>query len=145
MNKLLIVDDEEALAEGLASILQTSTLKVTVCNNAFDGLEKLKAETFDCIVSDISMPVMNGVEFLKNVRELGIDIPFIIYTGFGSDELALEASKYGCFEFIEKPLMTGLLEAIHRAINQNVKMKDENHKDELFDELDDLLDELKGE
>jgi len=143
MNKLLIVDDEEFLAEGLASILQTSTLKVTVCNSALDALEKLQAETFDCIVSDISMPVMNGVEFLKNVRELGIEVPFIIYTGFGTDELALEASKYGCFEFIEKPLKAGLLEAIHQAINHNVQMRDENHKEE--EELDDLLEKFKGE
>lgn len=145
VSKLLIVDDEEALARGLASVLQNSTLDVTVCTNAVDGLDKLKTEKFDCIVSDISMPVMNGVEFLKNVRDRGIEIPFIIYTGFGTDELALEASRYGCFEFIEKPLMTGLLEAIKRAIKQNAQMKDVRHEDKLFDEVEELLEELKGE
>ncbi len=143
MNNLLIVDDEEALAKLLAGFIQTKTLQVSVCNNAIDALEKLNEIDFDCIVSDLSMPMMNGVEFLKEVRRRENEVPFIIYTGFGSDELVLEASRYGCFEFIEKPLMTGLQEAIKRAIDQNNKMKAQGQNTDDFEDIDALLDELK--
>ena len=143
MNNLLIVDDEVELAKLLAGFIQTKALQVTVCHNAIDALERLNDVEFDCIVSDMSMPMMNGVEFLKEVRRRENDVPFIIYTGFGSDELILEAAKFGCFEFIEKPLMTGLQEAIKRAIAQNNKMKDKDQNPDDFDDLEDLLDELK--
>lgn len=145
MNHLLIVDDEIDLAQGLASYIEDDNLKVTVCHNAIDGLEKLKLHNFECIVSDFSMPRMNGLEFLKSVREMKLEVPFIIYTGHGSDEFAFEASKFGCFEFVEKPLMTGLLDAIKRAIHQSNRLKESNYEDASLKELNDLMNELKGE
>lgn len=118
MNNLLIVDDEIVLAQLIATVVESSTLRVTVCESALQGLEKLQDSNFDCIISDISMPEMDGVEFLKEIRHRGIKVPFIIYTGFGSDELFVEAAKYGCFDFIEKPKIKGLHEAISRALTK---------------------------
>ena len=115
LNHLLIVDDEVILAETLASLLKSSNLNVSVCSSAIQGLELLKEQAFDCVISDFSMPGMNGMDFLKEVKKQNIDSPFIIYTGFKTQELAQEAFENGCFEFIEKPRISGLKDAISRA------------------------------
>ena len=141
MKHLLIVDDEVELAEALGSILETSTLRVIVCFSAQDALKKINEKNFDCIVSDLSMPLMTGVEFLKQIRGLGYTTPFIIYTAFGSDENAMEAAKYGCYDFIEKPQSSGLKESVHRALTQANKNKPED----LSNEYEAILELLKNE
>ncbi len=141
MKRLLIVDDEAELAETLASILKSKTLEPYVCINAIDALSAIKTQKFDCIVSDLSMPNMNGVEFLKEIRRLGLDTPFIIYTAFGSDENSLEAAKYGCFDFIEKPGSNGLKESVVRAVSN----EDQGNMAFSETEINDMLDLLKKE
>jgi two-component system OmpR family response regulator len=123
INRLLIVDDEAELAETLCLILKSKTLEPSFFTNPLDALEAVKVDTFDCIVSDLSMPVMNGVELLKEIRNMGLDTPFIIYTAFGSDENSKEAAKYGCFEVIEKPASSGLKECVERAVNLKKEKK----------------------
>ncbi len=138
MKRLLIVDDEAELAETLALILKSKTLEPVVCTNAIDALSALRGHKFDCIVSDLSMPIMNGVDFLKEIRGMGLDTPFIIYTAFGTDENSLEAAKYGCFDFIEKPGSIGLKESVNRAVNNSCQENtafSENEINEIIDLL----------
>lgn len=101
--KLLIVDDEKDIHEILEVMLSDV---VTEIEHAFDGkeaLEKIKSNTFHAVLSDINMPKLNGLELLKQVRSLGLNVPFVILTAFGDKEKAIEALKLGAFDFLDKP------------------------------------------
>lgn len=142
MKNLLLVDDELELAHTIATVIGQKGYNVVVCGSAKEGLEKIQEIEFDCIVSDMSMPEMNGVEFLKGIRKMNFDTPFIIFTGFASDDLAFEVAQYGCFDFIEKPKMAGLHEAIKRAME--VKSH-ESHQEIDVEELSNLIDKMDKE
>src|SRR5687768_7213499 len=100
---LLIIDDEELLLENLKILLKKNASNIFLANNATDGLKILNSENIHCVVCDISMPGMTGVELIKKIRTEGNDVPFIFYTAFGNHELMREAAKYGAFDFLTKP------------------------------------------
>lgn len=113
---LLLIDDEILLLEKTAMLLEDIADKVFTSDNGPDGLKILNSENIHCIICDINMPDMNGVEVLKKVRETHPEVPFIFYTGHGSRELMKEAIKYGAFDFIDKPCLDGLEEITERGL-----------------------------
>jgi PAS domain S-box-containing protein len=102
--RILHVDDEPDLAELTAEILERhdERLSVETATDAREGLDHLSGETFDCIVSDYDMPEMDGLEFLETVRKEYDDLPFILYTGKGSEEVASEAIARGVTDYLQK-------------------------------------------
>ncbi len=102
MNKLLVVEDNKSMQEMLKSILEEKGYCVKTADDVSDALILLKKENFHVIISDLQMPGINGIEFLKKIRCL--NIPFILLTAFGSIELAVTAIKEGAFDFISKPV-----------------------------------------
>ena len=102
---LLLVDDEKELLERLEMILEDFADEIFTAENGQEGYEVLLKEKIHCVVCDINMPVLNGVELLKKIRAENINTPFIFYTGHGSSELMLEVVKYGAFDFLNKPLL----------------------------------------
>ncbi|MCP5046825.1 MAG: sigma-54-dependent Fis family transcriptional regulator [bacterium] len=102
MNKLLVVEDNKSLQEMLASILEEKGHNVKTADDVSDAMMLLKKENFHVILSDLQMPGMSGLEFLKKIKHMGI--PFILLTAFGSIELAVEAMKEGAFDFVSKPV-----------------------------------------
>ncbi|HZK29905.1 MAG TPA: PAS domain S-box protein [Methanoregula sp.] len=103
MYSLLYVDDEPSLLE-LAKIFleRTESFSVTTKISAKDGLDALKNGSFDAIISDFAMPGMDGIEFLKIVRAEKPAIPFILFTGKGREEIAIEAIDNGADFYIQK-------------------------------------------
>ncbi|MCD2205068.1 GAF domain-containing protein [Halobacterium sp. KA-6] len=101
---VLHVDDDPDFAELAATFLVRAEdrLDVTTVQTASDGLEQLATGDFDCIISDYDMPGQNGVEFLEAVREDYPEIPFILYTGKGSEEIASEAISAGVSDYLQK-------------------------------------------
>ncbi|MGQ3327678.1 PAS domain S-box protein [Halorubrum sp. FL23] len=104
--RVLHVDDDPDLAEITASFLEREDPRIAVetASNADEGLERLddaEAE-FDCIVSDHDMPGPDGIEFLEAVRERDPDLPFILYTGKGSESVASEAISAGVTDYLQK-------------------------------------------
>ena len=99
---ILIVDDELGPRESLKLIL-TPTYQVTVARDGLEGLEKFEACTPDLVISDIRMPRLDGIQFLKRIRERNHDIPFILITGCGTVESAQQAVRGGAFDYISKP------------------------------------------
>jgi len=93
--KILFVDDEPALTEQAKIFLEKENhnLKVITANSADKGFKKLDKEDFDAVVSDYKMPEVDGLEFLRVLRDEGNDIPFIIFTGKGGRDVALQAMK----------------------------------------------------
>jgi two-component system, LuxR family, response regulator FixJ len=106
MQKLLVVDDEKDLRILIKQIfIPFSEIEVVEASNALVALEYLKVKKVGAILTDIKMPEMDGLEFIKRVRADGISVPIIFYSGFVDKEIALRALRLGAFEFIEKPFL----------------------------------------
>jgi len=102
--RVLHADDDPDFAGMAASFLEREDDRITVrtAANAEDGLGILAEGEFDCIISDYEMPGTNGIEFLEAVRESHPDLPFILYTGKGSEEVASEAISAGVTDYLQK-------------------------------------------
>lgn len=128
MYSLLYVDDEPSLLE-LAKVYleRTHTFSVATITSANEGLELLKKNTFDAIISDYAMPQKDGIEFLKEVRAGYGDIPFILFTGKGREEIAIEAIDNGADFYIQKG---GQPKAQFAELAHKVKMAIDRKRDE---------------
>lgn len=115
---LLIVDDETLLLKRLKFNLEDYAEKVFTAENGQEALDIIKNEQIHCVICDINMPKMNGVELIKKLRESSNDVPFIFYTGHGNHDLMLEAAKYGAFDFLNKPNLDGLEEVVSRGLKE---------------------------
>jgi len=124
--KLLIVDDEVLICEYLSELLEELADEIFVAYDGEKALEILKEESIDCVVCDVKMPKLTGIEVIKAVRELGNEVPFIIYTGHGSEDLMRQFIPYGAFDFFNKPHMTGLWEAVNRAFIGAERTEEDN-------------------
>ncbi|MDH7510534.1 MAG: response regulator [Methanolinea sp.] len=103
MITVLFVDDEPALLDVSKLYLEkTGDIKIDTCYSAEQALECLGSRTYDAIVSDYEMPGMNGIAFLKTVRNLGIETPFIIFTGRGREQIVIEALNSGADFYLQK-------------------------------------------
>ena len=110
-----VIDDDEGLRESLAFLLRSAQLEVRSFDSAKVFLEKLPDAVPGCVVTDIRMPDMSGIELLRRLKELKIGVPVIVITGHGDIALAVEAMKMGAADFFEKPFDDGLLLASVRA------------------------------
>jgi len=98
-----VVDDDPAMRESLEFLLDAAGFSVTTFDSAADFLQQLPRLTFGCIVSDIRMPGIDGMELLRDVKAGRAEMPIIIMTGHGDIPLAVEAIKLGALDFLEKP------------------------------------------
>jgi DNA-binding NtrC family response regulator len=124
MNKILVVEDNKSLQEMLASILEEQGYKVRTADDVSEAMMHLKKESFHIIVSDLQMPGMDGIQFLKKITHMGI--PFILVTAFGSIELAVEAMKEGAFDFVSKPVDPDYLFLIIKKALESTRILREN-------------------
>jgi PAS domain S-box-containing protein len=102
--RVLLVDDRPSVADLTATYLErvSDGISVSVEESAEGGLDRLRTESFDCVVSDYEMPDSDGLEFLADVRELESELPFILFTGKGSEEIASEAISAGVTDYLQK-------------------------------------------
>ncbi|MES2873718.1 MAG: sigma-54 dependent transcriptional regulator [Bacteroidota bacterium] len=103
MAKILIIDDEKAIRNTLREILEYEDYQVEDIDNGPDALELIKKNEYDLILCDIKMNKMDGMEVLTEGLSIQPDLPFIMISGHGTVETAVEASKKGAFDFISKP------------------------------------------
>ena len=119
MAKILIVDDEQSIRYVLRDILEDEKYQVEDAANGEEALEKLHNEAFDVVISDIKMPKMDGMALLERVLEEGINTQFIMISAHGTIDTALEATRKGAFDFIEKPPdLNRVLLAIRNALDK---------------------------
>lgn len=102
--RVLHVDDDPSFGDLVATFLQREDdrFAVETVTSASSGLDQLAAESFDCVVSDYDMPTKNGIQFLESVRDSHPELPFILFTGKGSEEIASDAISAGVTEYLQK-------------------------------------------
>ena len=120
-----VVDDEEAVRKSLAFLLTMSGFTVRVHESATGFLAAAPAIRNGCLITDLRMPDMSGVELLRNLKSADLRIPSIVITGHGDVPMAVEAMKAGALDFIEKPFEDEhLIEAVKRAAAQLTETAD---------------------
>jgi two-component system response regulator FixJ len=110
-----IIDDDEGLRESLAFLLRSAAFEVKSFESAKAFLDVLPDAAPGCVITDVRMPDMSGIELLRRLKELKIGVPVIVITGHGDVALAVEAMKIGAADFFEKPFDDDLLVASVRA------------------------------
>jgi len=119
MLKVYVIDDDAAMRDSLNFLLDAANFEVALFESATNFLEMLPRLEFGCVVSDVRMPGIDGIELLKRMKSLDSRFPIVIITGHGDVPLAVEAMKLGAVDFLEKPFeddrLIGLIEA---AISQ---------------------------
>lgn len=125
MAKILIVDDEKTIRETLKEILEFEKYKIDEAEDGTVALEKLKSDSFDLVLCDIKMPRMDGVELLETAMSEGLGVPFIMVSAHGSIETAVDATKKGAFDFIQKPPdLNRLLLTVRNALDKSDLVKE---------------------
>ena len=113
-----VIDDDEAMRDSLNFLLDSAGYAVTLFETATSFLEALPGLEFGCIVSDVRMPGIDGIELLKRMKAANSRFPIVIMTGHGDVPLAVEAMKLGAVDFLEKPFederLTAMIEGALR-------------------------------
>jgi two-component system response regulator FixJ len=116
---IYVIDDDEAVRQSIEFLLKTVGINVRSFESARAFFEVLAEIDGGCIVTDVRMPEITGIELLRRVREVKPDLPVILITGHGDVPLAVEAMKLGAADFLEKPFDDDLLiAAVRSALNQ---------------------------
>jgi len=115
-----VVDDDDAVRDSLSFLLAAAGIAAETYPSAASFLEALPTIAGGCIVTDIRMPGMTGLDLLKRLNDAGVKLPVIVVTGHGDVPLAVEAMKLGAADFLEKPFdEEGLLAAIRSALGRH--------------------------
>ncbi|SMO47953.1 sigma-54-dependent transcriptional regulator [Solitalea koreensis] len=119
MAKILIVDDERSIRNTLREILEYENYDVEDTDNGIDALELIAKRNYDLVLCDIKMNKMDGLEVLTRSQQSNPDLPFIMISGHGTVETAVEASRKGAFDFISKPPdLNRLLITVRNALDR---------------------------
>jgi two-component system, LuxR family, response regulator FixJ len=114
-----VIDDDQAMRESLAFLLSTVGLEVQTYESAVAFLKVAREVDAGCVITDVRMPELSGVDLLRQLRELKLAIPVIVITGHGDVPLAVEAMKIGALDFLEKPFDDEvLLSSVRSALSQ---------------------------
>ncbi|HEX8547607.1 MAG TPA: sigma-54 dependent transcriptional regulator [Cytophagaceae bacterium] len=120
MAKILIVDDEKSIRNTLKEILEYENYTVDEAKDGEEALQKITANQYDVVLCDIKMPKMDGMEVLEKAYEAGIDTQFIMVSAHGTIETAVESTKKGAFDFIQKPPdLNRLLLSVRNALDKS--------------------------
>ena len=120
MAHVLIVDDEKAIRQALKDILEDESYQVSEAPDGEAALALLKDQTYDVVLCDIKMPKMDGMELLTKAVDMGLDVPFIMVSAHGTIETAVEATKKGAYDFIQKPPdLNRLLLTVRNALDKS--------------------------
>jgi two-component system response regulator HydG len=116
--RILLVDDEELNREYMGELLAERGYRVETAVDGLDALARLRAESFDLLVTDLNMPRLDGLGLLRKLGEEGLEVSALLITAFGSVEAAVEALKLGALDFLEKPAHGGLGPRLQLAVEQ---------------------------
>ena len=129
MAKILVVDDDQGMREFLEIMMTREGYQVVTAGDAGKALSRCRKETFDLIITDLKMPKMDGIGFLKEVKQLSPETMVILITAYASGETAVTAMKEGAYDYIEKDFA---IEDLKRIVLNALAKKGVNRDDALF-------------
>ncbi len=135
--RVLVVDDHRQARESMADVLRQAGHRVDCCSSAAEALQAVEREGFDCVVTDLKMPGMNGVELIIHLERLQYGAQVVMVTAHASVPTAVEAMRHGAFDYIEKPFDVDQLERlVDQAIRHRRLVQRNQCLDGTFDGLD---------
>jgi len=151
-HRILVIDDETGIREAIRMTLEYEGYKIDEARSGSEGLEKAARVPYDAILLDIKMPVLDGIEVLENLRDQRIFTPVVMVSGHGDMHTAVECTKRGAFDFLEKPLNRDkLLLTVRNAVRQrsleeeNIELKEKAEKEYQLVGQSPLMAELKSQ
>jgi two-component system nitrogen regulation response regulator NtrX len=123
MSKVLVIEDEAAIRRVLIKIIseESDSYDVEEAENGLDGIEKIKDNDYDLVLCDIKMPKMDGVEVLEKAKKIKPEIPFVMISGHGDLDTAVNTMRLGAFDYISKPPdLNRLLNTVRNALDRKV-------------------------
>ena len=145
MPKILIVDDEKSIRETLIEILEYEKYTVDQASNGKEGWSMLEKNSYDAVLCDIKMPKMDGLELLEKVMSEGQPVPFVMISAHGTIDTAVEATKKGAFDFIQKPPdLNRLLITLRNALDKKELVKETRKLRKRVNKAFDIIGESKA-
>lgn len=127
MAKILIIDDEKSIRNTLRDVLEYEKHKIEEAEDGLTGLAKIKSTSFDLVICDIKMPKYSGIEILEMALEINPHLTFIMISGHGTIETAVDAIKKGAFDYIQKPIdLNRLLVTVRNGLDKQVLQTETN-------------------
>lgn len=119
---LLVVEDDRHVLDTVVSLLSSRFDEVLIAENGRRALDVIESGVeISCILSDIKMPEMDGIELIISVRNKGLRTPFIFFTAYDNKEYMLQALRYGAYDFIEKPNFDNLVSTVQHAVTDEIE------------------------
>ncbi len=135
-DNVLLVDDEVEFVETLAERMRARGLQVDTAYNGDEALKKTAEKKYDAIILDLAMPGMDGMEVMQRLREENPDRQIILLTGQGTVKTAVEATKLGAMDFLEKPTdIETIIEKIKEARANRLTLESKRSEEEIADIL----------
>ena len=134
--RILVVDDEQAIRYSLRELLKDTAHEVAVAEHAPAALDALASQNIDLVISDLSMPAMDGMELLARIRADYPDVLFVLMTAYGDERAAVNALKMGAFHYVPKPFDNDEMRAVVHRAHEVLALRSENSR---------LREELAGE
>jgi len=125
MEKILLIDDDEGLLHFLKRFFLRKGFDVTACENPRTAIDAISSQNFNLVILDYKMPEMNGLDALKEIKQIDAKTPVILMTAYGTTDLAIEAMKQGAYDYLVKPFdQMDLTRIVGEALAVNRQMKD---------------------
>ncbi|MCP4461552.1 MAG: response regulator, partial [Planctomycetaceae bacterium] len=120
--RILFADDEIHLQELIAAELPRMGHRVTVCPDGLTAVAALEKNAYDCVLVDLDMPGLNGIEVIGKTKELAPGTETVVLTGKGSTETAVQALRYGAFDYMQKPCKLVELRSLLQRVGEKIEL-----------------------
>ena len=122
--KILLIDDDEWIRDSMKLFFESEGCHLLALETAEEGVEAIKRQAYDIIISDYRLPGMDGIEFFRHLQKLHPNVIKILITAYGSEEVVSEATELGIQDFIDKPFTS---ETIERSLSRLIKNHELKH------------------
>jgi nitrogen regulation protein NR(I) len=123
--KILLIDDDPGIVDTLSRVMTDEGYQVTIEKRGDEGIARAASDDFNVVVTDLKMPGLGGLDLVRQLHVARPRLPIILITAFGTTQTAIEATKFGAYDYLLKPFeIPQLLDLIHRAVNSNRLMSE---------------------